>query len=186
MKKIEIEIPDGKWAEWVNGVLTLVDDDVRVRIKTFEDACAELGENHQYVRAYREWMRISYAECEDITAYIKLRIITAALNEGWEPQFTVGEYRYWPWFWLYTQEEVDAMTEAERSELLSVGGYAYYGALCGLSCAYSNYAFSRSGAAFAARLAFKSHELAKYAGRQFIELWSDFSFKPVDGHGTEE
>ena len=26
MKKIEIEIPDGKRAEWVNDVLTLVDD----------------------------------------------------------------------------------------------------------------------------------------------------------------
>ena len=44
MKKIEIEIPDGKRAEWVNGVLTLVEDtfkDVRDRIKTFEDACEE-------------------------------------------------------------------------------------------------------------------------------------------------
>lgn len=44
MEKIEIEIPDGKRAEWVNGVLTLVEDtfkDVRDRIKTFEDACEE-------------------------------------------------------------------------------------------------------------------------------------------------
>ena len=44
MKKIEIEIPDGKRAEWVNGVLTLVDDtpkDVRDRIKTIEDSCEE-------------------------------------------------------------------------------------------------------------------------------------------------
>ena len=44
MKKIEIEIPDGKRAEWVNGVLTLVEDtfkDVRDRIKTFEDTCEE-------------------------------------------------------------------------------------------------------------------------------------------------
>lgn len=48
MKKIEIEIPDGKRAEWVNGVLTLVDDkpkDVRERIKTFEDACTEFDEH---------------------------------------------------------------------------------------------------------------------------------------------
>ena len=117
---------------------------------------------------------------------MKLRIITAALNEGWEPQFTVGEYRYLPWFWLYTQEEVDAMTEAERSELLRVGGYASGGAQCGLSYASSHDAFSLSSADIGARLAFKSHELAKYAGRQFIELWSDFSFKPVDGHGKEE
>ena len=55
------------------------------RVKTFEDACEVLGEDHQYVKAYREWMRISYADCKDITAYLKLRIICAALNEGWQP-----------------------------------------------------------------------------------------------------
>ena len=78
------------------------------------------------------------------------------------------------------------MTEAERSELLRVGGDAANGARCGLSYANSNSAFSSSNTNIGARLAFKSHELAKYAGRQFIELWSDFSFKPVDGHGKEE
>ena len=55
MQKIEIEIPDGKRAEWVNGVLTLVEDtskDVRDRIKTFEDACAELGDEHPLVTQY--------------------------------------------------------------------------------------------------------------------------------------
>lgn len=159
------------------------------RIKTFEDAVKELGEKHPAVCEYNAIVSagLETSMSPDILAYFKLRIITAALNEGWEPQFTVGEYRYWPWFWLYTQEEVDAMTEAERSEqLLRVGGRADNGALCGFSSAYSLYAFSASHTHIGARLAFKSHELAKYAGRQFIELWSDFSFKPVDGHGKEE
>lgn len=158
------------------------------RIKTFEDAVKELGEKHPAVCEYNAIVSagLETSMSPDILAYFKLRIITAALNEGWEPQFTVGEYRYWPWFWLYTQEEVDAMTEAERSELLLVGGFAHSGAPCGVSSAHSNNAFSLSGAHIGARLAFKSHELAKYAGRQFIELWSDFSFKPVDGHGKEE
>lgn len=31
MKKIEIEIPDGQRAEWVNGVLTLVEDDKNIQ-----------------------------------------------------------------------------------------------------------------------------------------------------------
>lgn len=113
------------------------------RIKTFEDAVKELGEKHPAVCEYNA---IASAGLEtsmspDILAYFKLRIITAALNEGWEPQFTVGEYRYWPWFWLYTQEEVDAMTEAERSELLLVGGSAGSGAPCGLSSAASDSRF---------------------------------------------
>ena len=55
------------------------------RVKTFEDACEVLGEEHQYVKAYRACMRIYYAECKDVTAYLKLRIICAALNEGWQP-----------------------------------------------------------------------------------------------------
>ena len=45
-KKLEIEIPEGKTAVWRNGVLTLIDEpekEVRERIKTFEDACREIG-----------------------------------------------------------------------------------------------------------------------------------------------
>ena len=89
MKKIEIEIPDGKRAEWVNGVLTLVDDkpkDVTERIKTFEDACEELGNDHPFVRTYNEYARNISEENKndvDIIAYLKLRIIVAALNEGY-------------------------------------------------------------------------------------------------------
>ena len=76
------------------------------------------------------------------------------------------------------------MNEAERSKLLLVGGLATNGALCGLAYAYSNSAFSLSYTNIGARLAFKSRELAEYAGRQFIELWAAFSFKPVvNGHG---
>ena len=147
MNKIEIEIPEGKKAEWVNSVLTLVDDDVKVRIKTFEDACNELGENHQYVRAYREWMRISYVECEDIAAYMKLRIITAALNEGWEPQFVKGELRWYVWF---------------------SNKYA------GRVYAYANGAGSNSYADHGVRLAFRTKELAEYCGKQFLHIWADY------------
>lgn len=148
MNKIEIEIPDGKKAEWVNGVLTLVDD-IKVRIKTFEDACNELGENHQYVRAYREWMRISYAECKDVAAYMKLRIITAALNEGWEPQFVKGELRWYVWF---------------------------PNKCGGLVSAFANYAGSHSLSYYGVRLAFRTKELAEYCGKQFIDIWCDYLF----------
>lgn len=104
----EIEIPDGKRAEWVNGVLTLVDDkpkDVTERIKTFEDACAELGDKHPFVIQYKKLYDCflndtAMNNSHDIIAFLKLRIITAALNEGWEPQFTDDEYRYYPWFYI--------------------------------------------------------------------------------------
>ena len=148
-KKIEVEIPEGKYAKWVNGVLTLVDD-VKVRIKTFEDACNELGENHQYVRAYREWMRISYAECEDIAAYMKLRIITAALNEGWEPTFDKDEERWYPWF------------KIKQGGLVCANAYD-----AGLS-SYTDYGV---------RMVFKSKELAEYAGKQFTDIYKDFCYE---------
>lgn len=179
MKKVEIEIPDGKRAEWVNGVLTLVDDDVRVRIKTFEDACTELGKNHQYVRAYREWMRISYAECEDIAAYMKLRIITAALNEGWEPQFTEGERRWYFWYDLITKEQYNELSAEDKSRVVSRGGYnAYTGG--GLVFAIADNAGSVSFSSYGVRLAFKSKELAEYAGKQFIDIYKDFCFKTLN------
>lgn len=55
MKEITLQIPEGKKAEWINGVLTLVDEkkqDITERIKTFEDACQEIGFDHPFVNAY--------------------------------------------------------------------------------------------------------------------------------------
>lgn len=128
-KKIENEIPEGKKAKWINGVLTLVDESqkdnrpVTERIKTFEDACNELGEAHPLVLQYRfnynnegGWNDDGYTS--DFESYLKLRIITAALNEGWKPQFTKDECRYFPWFVLYTQEEIDGMNEDEKSRVV--------------------------------------------------------------------
>lgn len=157
------------------------DRPVTERIKTFEDACNALGDEHPFVTQYRLTAGAFKGDpkIEDFIAYFQLRIITAALNEGWEPQFTEEEYRYFPWYVLYTQAEIDAMDEAERSELLYVGGYADHGARCGLSYAVSYDGFSISSANIGARLAFKSHELAIYAGNQFRDIYSAFLFKPV-------
>lgn len=91
--------------------------DVTERIKTFEDACAELGENHPLVTQY---MLISGAHkgeelTDDIIAYLKLRIICTAINEGWEPQFTKDECRWKPWFILYTDEERQSIMRSGRT-----------------------------------------------------------------------
>ena len=99
-KKVEIEIPAGKEVKWVNGVLTLVDakpQDVTKRIKTFDDAIRELGDRHPLVEQYHI-VKGSFkgtGGIEDLEAYLKLRIITEALNEGWKPQFTKGERRWY-------------------------------------------------------------------------------------------
>lgn len=164
MRKVEIEIPDGKVAKWVNGVLTLVDDkklqDVMGRIKTFEDALAELSNramsgDEDAGKLLDEWKIItSSAGSKDLLAYLKLRIITSALNEGWKPKFEETERRYYPWFNLKTSRG---------------GGSA--GAGCGLVYANAYYASSYSNTDYGSRLAFKSRKLAEYAGKQFVEIY---------------
>lgn len=177
--KVEIEIPEGKKAEWVNGVLTLVDDkpkDVTERIRTFEDACDELGGGkHSLVCEYMHAMSIPGLS-EDLKAYMRLRIITAALNEGWEPEFAKGEYRYYPWFVLYTKEEVDKLDD-EKKKLVLARSYSDSYANGGVAYAHASYGASLTGSYCGSRLAFKNAKLAKYAGRQFIDIWADFVFR---------
>ena len=190
-KRIEIEIPEGKVAEWqeINGktVLVAVDEvdnrPVTERIKTFEDACNELGEENVLVQAYRtaEFNTSgNQSDVSDVVAYLKLRVIAEALNEGWEPQFTTNEYRWYPWFYLYTQEEIDNMDEENKKKLWRFGGRSTYGSHCGLAYARSHCAWSRSHSLVSARLAVKSEALAKYFGQQFIDIWADYLIDKIE------
>jgi hypothetical protein len=148
------------------------------RVRTFEDACRTLGEEHPMVLAYQNTkIHITdYFGTDDVIAYLKLRIICAALNEGWEPKFTTDEYRWFPWFELFTQQELDDMSEEQRSRVVarSYGNAYAYGGV-----AYANASSAASGAntSYGSRLAFKSKELAEYCGKQFIDIWADFVFK---------
>ena len=188
-KKIEIEIPEGKVAEWkeINGVTTLVLVDekdnrpVTERIKTFEDACNELGEENVLVQAYRtaEFNTSgNQSDVSDVVAYLKLRVIAEALNEGWKPQFTHDETRYYPWFYFCTQEEIDKMDEEKKKKLWLFGGASHDGAHRGLASAPSPSEWSHSTAGLSVRLAAKSEAIAKYFGQQFIDIWSDYVALP--------
>ena len=159
-KKLEIEIPEGKTAVWRNGILTLIDEpekDVRKRIKTFEDACHEIGIDAE------AWNRdkISLGLEPDVLAFLKLRIIVKALNEGWEPRFTEDECRYYPWFILYTGEEYNKLDEEEKSRVV-YRSYSYAYAFGGVSYAYALYDSSSTGAYIGVRLAFRG--IIRWAG----------------------
>ena len=177
-KKLEIEIPEGKTAVWRNGVLTLIDEpekEVRERIKTFEDACREIGIDAE------AWNRdkISLGLEPDVLAFLKLRIIVKALNEGWEPRFTEDECRYYPWFILYTGEEYNKLDEEEKSRVVYRSN-SYANALGGVSYASAFNDSSYANAFLGVRLAFKTSELAAYCGRQFLDIWADFVFLPEE------
>lgn len=150
--------------------------DITERIKTFEDACKELCSDHPLVLAYQN-TNLRDAEVandnKDIIAYMKLRIIVAALNEGWEPQFIPGEYRWFPYFVLYTKDEIDEMDEKTRARVVYRSNYDA-NALGGVSYAYADYDSAYVIANIGSRLAFKTDDLAEYAGKQFIEIYADF------------
>ena len=189
-KTIQSEVPSGKKTEWqeVDGktVLVMVDEKdnrpVTERIKTFEDACNELGEDHPVVSVYdalvsrangeqslAEWMG------KDVVAFLKLRIIADAINEGWHPKFTEDEYRYYPWFYIYTKEEYDNFSEEEKHRCVGRASYNA-NAYGGLVYALANVASSSSYTHVGARLAFSNRDLAEYAGKQFIDIWANLVF----------
>lgn len=147
---------------------------VTERVKTFEDAVRELGENHPFVNIYDTVVNEYPDAGKDVVAYLQLRIIVAALNEGWEPKFERGEYRWAPWYRLYTKAEMENELDEEERRSCRVVGRSYYNARAfgGLAYASAHVASSCSGSSYGSRLAFKSEELAEYAGKQFIDIYA--------------
>lgn len=160
-----------KVLEALFGKETFKPKDITERVKSFEDACRELGKSHPLVCQYNAIDDVD----TNLNAYLKLRIICAALNEGWEPKFTEDEVRWYPWFWLYTTQEIEDMDEQEKQErhLISTGDYetGYAGFAYALSIDAPSYTDTNIGS----RLCLKSEALAVYCGKQFIDLWADFN-----------
>lgn len=147
--------------------------DIKDNVKTFEDAVVILGNDNQAVIDY---YAIADKTCtEDILAFAELRVIVEALNEGWEPKFEKGEYRYYPWFYLYTKEEYYELDDEQKGHcvLRSGGSSDAYG---GVACVNAGIDSSNTSSYYGSRLAFRTRELADYAGRQFIDIWEKFLF----------
>ena len=180
--KVEIEIPEGKKAEWVDGVLTLVDEkpqDITERIKTFDDAVNTLGDKHPLVSQY--YRAVAAFGCEvlakDLFAYLKLRIICVALNEGWEPTFGADESRYYPWYYMFSKNEYKKLFEDEEIEYcVTYRSNNNAHANGGLVYAYANCSGMGSNAGIGAHLSLKTGVLAEYCGKQFIDIWKYFLF----------
>lgn len=161
----------------VFGEETFKPKDIMERVKTFEDACRELGEDHPFVRSYNGYANNIHENNKndtDILAYLKLRIICAALNEGWEPQFTEDEWRYYPWFTLWTEDELSEKSDEWKTDRHLISTGEYQTDYAGLVCANSTDAPSHTYAFIGSRLCLKSDTLAVYCGKQFINIWADF------------
>lgn len=136
-------------------------------IKTYEDACEALGE--EPVGDLGDHVD------KHIIALIKLETISRALwGKDWQPKPDPdgSKYFYYPWFALYTQSEMDSMSEEDRGALL--GADAGYGAAAGFGCLSAYYRSSDSDAGIGFRLCQETEEKAKYFGIQFKEIWADY------------
>lgn len=130
-------------------------------IKTYEDACEALGEEPVGDLG-------DHAD-KHIIALIKLETISRALwGKVWQPKPDPdgSKYFYYPWFALYTQSEMDSMSEEDRGALL--------GAAAGFGCLYASGRSSYSSAILGFRLCQETEEKAKYFGIQFKEIWADY------------
>ena len=136
-------------------------------IKTYEDACEALGE--EPVGDLGDHID------KHIIALIKLETISRALwGKDWQPKPDPdgSKYFYYPWFALYTQSEMDSMSEEDRGALL--GANANNGANAGFGCLNANHRSSYSIAHFGFRLCQETEGKAKYFGIQFKEIWADY------------
>lgn len=108
------------------------------KIKSYEDACEILGLNPENQPCVDS---VSEKDQKSIIAYYKLIIITRALNEGWEPDFSDHtQDKYWNWLRVDTANIIYMFTTNSATN---------------------------ATANFGSRLCFKNRELAEYAITQF-------------------
>lgn len=156
-------------------------------IKSYEDACDVLGlspilsenRNKALCAQFPDHYDFRQNMPKHIIALMKLEIISRALwGKSFEPEPDAeGNKIYWyPWFALYTKDEVDRMSDEERKSLCGAlfGGVAHNGAYAGFGCLAAYYRSSYSLAHIGFRLCQETEEKAAYFGRQFIELWAEY------------
>ena len=136
-------------------------EDITNRVKSYADACKVLGiepmdEDSMKAQGFRP----------DEIARRQLETITEALNEGWKPNWAdTDEYKFYPWFYI------------EVSEVQTEG--AHFGAIAGLSYAYTNNSATNTYAGIGSRLCFHDRETARYAGRTFTDLYAQILIEKI-------
>jgi hypothetical protein len=118
-------------------------------IKTFEDACKAINVEPTIIP---DFLFFPESDREAMIAHAKLVIIAKAINGDWVPDWKDwGQYKYYPWFEMGSP---------------SGGGFS-----CGV------YGDWRADSYIGSRLCFETIEMAKYAGRQFEDLYKVYFVK---------
>jgi hypothetical protein len=117
------------------------------RIETYADACFELGITPLTIS---DFAALPERDQESSYAYHQLSIIARVLNEGWEPDYSDSQYKYYPCF-VWNDS--------------AAGGAGF---------SFRDFFFDYSRSGVGARLVFKSRELAEYAGKKFLSIYNQF------------
>ena len=115
------------------------------RVKTYEDACEIKGIQPMSIGQFNIFPE---SQREYLFCLHQDDIINEVLNEGWEADFSKGDAKNYPYFYW----------DVEKA---GGPGFSYYDCICDCSNSYVG-----------ARRTFKTPELAKYSGTQFLHIHS--------------
>lgn len=174
-----IIVPDGQKAvRNREGNIEFVEKypEIAHKIRTLDDAVKALGKDNILVR---ELLSAEDSEIvvSDTIAFLRLRVVCAALNERWQPQFTLEEKTYNPWFIMLPNEEYDKLTEENKKQYtVTKDGHRYgFGGVVTNKEASTNHPTANGKS-----LTFKSEELAEYAGKYFLSEWLEYVYYDRD------
>lgn len=135
-------------------------------IKSYEDACEALG-----VPTIKPDMNLP----KHVVALMKLETVSKALwGKNFDPMpDPKGEKCYWyPFFALYTKDEIERLNEVQRGALVSASATSGTSAGFGYLHTYNRSSYASAYIGF--RLCQETEEKAQYFGAQFIELWAEY------------
>ena len=150
-------------------------------IRSYEDACEALGiqpiltTDEDGENTVVETGTQHFIAPKHLVALYKLETISRALwGRNWEPKPDAdgSKWFYYPYFALWTKDELNDLNEKQMVALLSA--YAIYGAYAGFGSLNTHNRSSYASASLGFRLCQETEEKAAYFGQQFIELWAEY------------
>lgn len=141
------------------------DEVIMERIKTFNDACDEIGNNHPFVQEYDELTTDTRFETASNIAFTKLKIIAKALNS----QCNLEVPNHKRWYPRFVVKEVNTVNEK------TIYHDAVWVKRNGVYFMFFDVVRNDEVVSEASNIntCFRTRELAEYAGKQFIDIYAD-------------
>ena len=160
--------------------------DDHTTIHSYEDALEALSEKSPNLEEMEK-----AGVPKHIIALIKLETISRAL---WgrtfqpTPDAEGNNWYYYPWFALWTKEEIEDRKDEFLKNGALLSGFALIGAAAGFGYLNADHRSSNAYASVGFRLCQENETKAKYFGKEFIKLWAEylaFNFTVGDNYFNE-